>query len=56
MKEKEIYKIIMQEFRCSGCNKLLFKAKIHGDFKIEIKCPRCKKTIEFNRKTKNTTL
>ena len=52
MKEKEIYKIIMQQFRCSYRNRLLFKSKLHGDYKIEIKCPRCKKITEFNRKTK----
>ena len=52
MKEKDIYKIIMQEHRCSYCNRLLFKAKVHGDFKVEIKCSKCKNIIEFQRKTK----
>jgi len=52
MKEKEIYKIIMTEHRCPNCNRLLFKGKIRGDYNIETKCPRCKKIIEFNRKTK----
>lgn len=30
----------MRQFRCNKCNRLL--AKIDGDSKVEIKCPRCK--------------
>lgn len=30
----------MIEFRCTRCNRLL--AKIDGNAKVEIKCPRCK--------------
>lgn len=52
MREKEIYKLLMQEQRCSKCNRLLFKGKFHGDYKIETKCPRCKTLIEFERKSK----
>lgn len=29
----------MQEIRCQGCNKLLFKSDGSGSY--EIKCPRC---------------
>lgn len=31
----------MKEIRCSQCNKLLFKAT--GNYKIEIKCNKCKR-------------
>ncbi|MFC1571057.1 Com family DNA-binding transcriptional regulator [Candidatus Margulisiibacteriota bacterium] len=30
----------MKDFRCKQCNRLL--AKIEGNTKVEIKCPRCK--------------
>ncbi len=30
----------MNDFRCSQCNRLL--AKIEGESRVEIKCPRCK--------------
>lgn len=30
----------MKEVRCLNCGKLLFKAE--GEYKIEIKCSRCK--------------
>lgn len=52
MKLKDIYKIIMQDYRCPSCNRLFFKAKIRGDFEIQIKCPRCKKIIELSRQVK----
>ncbi len=55
MNEKQIYKIIMQEYRCSNCDKLLFKGKIRGEYKIEVKCPRCKNITEFNRTIKKNT-
>jgi len=32
---------ILREYRCSNCNKLLFKGSIHKG-KIEIKCRGCK--------------
>ncbi len=49
MKLKDVYKIIMQEYRCPNCNRLFFKAKIHGNYGIQIKCPRCKKIIDLSR-------
>ena len=30
----------MTDFRCKQCNRLL--AKIQGEARVEIKCPRCK--------------
>mgnify|MGYP003300920234 CR=1 FL=1 len=47
MKEERIYEIIMREYRCPHCNKLLFKAKLRGQFHIETKCtrPQCGKMI-----------
>ena len=30
----------MKDFRCFQCNRLL--ARIEGEGKVEIKCPRCK--------------
>lgn len=53
MKIKDIYKILMQDFRCPNCNKLFFKAKIHGNYEIQIKCSRCKKIIELSRQVKD---
>ena len=53
MKEKVLYKIIMLHFLCGYCNRLLFKGKLRGNYKLEIKCPRCKKITEFNRKIKD---
>lgn len=49
MKESEVYKIIMSEFRCSNCNKQLFKGKVRSDYHIEAFCPRCKKITIFER-------
>ena len=36
----------MKEYRCTECNKLLFKGKFVGI--IEILCNRCKKIIVIN--------
>lgn len=30
----------MQDYRCSVCDKLLFR--IHGEAVVAVKCPRCK--------------
>ena len=49
MEKSEIYKIIMSEFRCSNCNKQLFKGKVRSDYHIEAFCPRCKKITIFER-------
>lgn len=35
----------MKEYRCTKCNKLLFKGNYIGS--IEILCTRCKKLIEI---------
>ena len=35
----------MQDERCKICNKLLFKG--YGNYKIEIKCPKCKNIIKI---------
>ena len=35
----------MKEYRCTECNKLLFKGNFSGI--IEILCNRCKKIIEI---------
>ena len=42
MKIKDYYDKVMQPFRCSNCNRLLFKGKLRGDFRVETLCPRCK--------------
>lgn len=52
MKIKEYYEKVSTEYRCNNCNRLLLKAKISGDYYCEIKCPRCKNTTIFNRRTK----
>ena len=49
MKADDIYKIIMSEFRCSNCNKQLFKGKVRNDYHIEAFCPRCKNITIFDR-------
>ena len=51
MKIKDYYEKVMQSYKCSDCNRLLFKAKLRGDYFIQIKCPRCKNITEFKRKT-----
>lgn len=50
MKIKDYYDKVMQSFRCSNCNKLLFKGKIRGDNHIEIVCGRCKSLNIFDKK------
>ena len=35
----------MKDFRCKECNRLL--AKVEGNSRLEIKCPRCK-TMNFH--------
>ena len=32
---------LMKEYRCPVCNKLLFKYKLKGNLKVEVKCTRC---------------
>ncbi len=41
----------MQDYRCVRCAKLL--AKIGGEARVEIKCPRCKKLNNFNKTNTN---
>lgn len=53
MKLKEYYDKVMQSFRCSNCNRLLFKGKLRGDFRVETLCPRCKKLNIIERKIVN---
>jgi phage FluMu protein Com len=36
-----------KEIRCPYCNKLLLK--IEGNYKLEIKCNKCKNIIEIER-------
>lgn len=55
IKLKDFYNKIMSEFRCSECNKLFFKAKLHGDYHIEIVCPRCKSLNVLERKSQKKT-
>jgi len=31
----------MNQFRCPSCNKLLFRYKLKGSLRIEVKCTRC---------------
>ena len=31
--------------RCPECNKLLFKIKLNGYLRYEIKCPKCNKVV-----------
>ena len=50
MKLKEYYEKVMQEYRCSNCNRLLFKGKIRNNYHLEIICPRCKNLTIFDRK------
>lgn len=38
----------VHEYRCTKCNKLLFKANINKG-KVEIQCSRCKNINEFLR-------
>ncbi len=37
--------MIMREFRCYKCNRLL--AKIEGEGAVEVKCPRCKQVSRY---------
>ena len=47
MKTDDVYKMIMRQYRCPYCNRLLFKGKLRGKYHIETKCPRpqCARTI-----------
>ena len=49
MNKDDIYKIIMSSFRCSNCDKQLFKGKLRSDYHIEAFCPRCKNITIFER-------
>lgn len=49
MNKTDIYKLIMSEFRCSNCNKQIFKGKLRSDYHIEAFCPRCKSITIFER-------
>lgn len=51
MKESDVYKIIMSQFRCSNCNRMIFKGKLRGDYHIEAFCPKCKKITIFARQS-----
>ena len=51
MKLKEYYNKVITDYKSSYCNRLLFKAKLKGDYFLQIKCPRCKNITEFQRKT-----
>lgn len=33
----------MDQFRCPMCNKLLFRYKLKGSLKVEVRCTRCNK-------------
>lgn len=50
MKLKDFYNKVMIEFRCSQCNRLLFKGKLQGDYHIETLCNRCKNINTFDRR------
>lgn len=50
MKIKDYYDKVLAQYRCSNCNRLLFKGKIRGDFRVETLCPRCKKLNIIERK------
>lgn len=52
MKVKELLKIIRTDVRCPACNRLLFKAKLKGEYSLEIKCPKCGNIVEMNSITK----
>jgi phage FluMu protein Com len=41
----------MNEIRCPHCNKLLLKIK--GNYKLEIKCNKCKNIVEIKECQKN---
>lgn len=41
----------MLEFRCTNCNKLLFKGDYRGT--IQVMCSRCKTINEISIKNKN---
>jgi len=43
--------IELKEFRCPKCGKLLFAEDI-TEGKVEIKCPRCKKKVIFEKSNK----
>ncbi|MBC6503385.1 Com family DNA-binding transcriptional regulator [Citrobacter freundii] len=42
----------MQETRCTGCNKLLFKGSVIA---VQIKCPRCKRIINIASASEHPT-
>ncbi|MEG0100854.1 MAG: Com family DNA-binding transcriptional regulator [Citrobacter sp.] len=42
----------MQETRCLGCNKLLFKGSVIA---VQIKCPRCKRISTIASATEHPT-
>lgn len=50
MKIKDYYDKVMQQYRCSHCNRLLFKGKIRNNYHLEIICSRCKNLNIFDRK------
>jgi len=37
----------MKDYRCPHCKNLLFKAVIAEESRINIKCKRCKKIVDF---------
>lgn len=39
----------MEEIRCKNCNKLLGRIPKSTEFKIEMKCPRCKSIRIYNK-------
>lgn len=49
MKKETILKEIRKEYRCPNCNKLMFKAKLWGNYSIEFLCPRCKNKVLMSK-------
>ncbi|MBI2610178.1 Com family DNA-binding transcriptional regulator [Candidatus Giovannonibacteria bacterium] len=50
-----VINMILREFRCKSCQKLLFKG-ILVDSKVEVKCTRCREFSEFEGVSANTLL
>lgn len=55
MKEEKVLDIIRKDIRCPYCGKLLLKAKLWGNYNLQMMCPRCKNMIELSKYEKKDT-
>lgn len=41
----------MIEFRCNRCNHRLFDCEVAGDFRLEMKCVKCRQILSIRGRT-----